>query len=752
MKKLAEAIVRLRWPIVVVVLVLTIFFGFQIKDIRLNSDIISSLPDDDSISVLFKDVGKKYGGNTMGMIVLQSDSIFSKPVLEDIRQITDTLKIMQGVSTVTSLTNIIDIKGSEGGIEIGQLVDEYDLPDTKAKLDALKRKVFSKDMYKGTIVSKDGTSTLIMFTLQEGADQQVVAKAIKDKILALHLPEKLYFGGLPMIMNDIAGLMMTDLRYLLPITFLIIAFILLISFQSVRGVLLPLLSSGIAIVWVLGLMQLLGYELTLVSDNIPIILLAIGSAYTIHVVNQINECKERDRRKALIIALAYIITPVFLSGITTIFGFTSFIFGAYLTIIRDFGIFTSLGVLFALIMSVVFVSALISVFSIYRNPEKLKKIKTSENTLMGKFLLLPLSNITLKNPILISYFWIILIIMSIVGIFNIKTSVNMADYFRKNNPMRVSEDIMQKQFGGSQPVFVVFKGDMQSPGVLKTMIKTENFMKENPKIDNTQSVADLIEEMNDIMGEGKRIPDEKNKIEQLWFLLDGQDIMPQLVSDNLDEGVIQSRFASYDTEEMEDFVTSMNRFIKENNTKDCRIELTGIPSVYVKLNHSLINSQYRSLTIAIILVIFIVSVILRSFLKGIYAALPIIATIIILFGFMGFSGISLNVATVLVASVALGMGIDYSIHMITHLTYMLKETGDVDASIKNTMMVSGKAIIINVVSVAAGFIVLMFSHIAPIQDFGLLVALSMIFSGFGALTLLPVIWILAYRKKNIRAN
>jgi len=752
MKKLAEAIVRLRWPIVVVVLVLTIFFGFQIKDIRLNSDIISSLPDDDSISVLFKDVGKKYGGNTMGMIVLQSDSIFSKPVLEDIRQITDTLKIMQGVSTVTSLTNIIDIKGSEGGIEIGQLVDEYDLPDTKAKLDALKRKVFSKDMYKGTIVSKDGTSTLIMFTLQEGADQQVVAKAIKDKILALHLPEKLYFGGLPMIMNDIAGLMMTDLRYLLPITFLIIAFILLISFQSVRGVLLPLLSSGIAIVWVLGLMQLLGYELTLVSDNIPIILLAIGSAYTIHVVNQINECKERDRRKALIIALAYIITPVFLSGITTIFGFTSFIFGAYLTIIRDFGIFTSLGVLFALIMSVVFVPALISVFSIYRNPEKLKKIKTSENTLMGKFLLLPLSNITLKNPILISYFWIILIIMSIVGIFNIKTSVNMADYFRKNNPMRVSEDIMQKQFGGSQPVFVVFKGDMQSPGVLKTMIKTENFMKENPKIDNTQSVADLIEEMNDIMGEGKRIPDEKNKIEQLWFLLDGQDIMPQLVSDNLDEGVIQSRFASYDTEEMEDFVTSMNRFIKENNTKDCRIELTGIPSVYVKLNHSLINSQYRSLTIAIILVIFIVSVILRSFLKGIYAALPIIATIIILFGFMGFSGISLNVATVLVASVALGMGIDYSIHMITHLTYMLKETGDVDASIKNTMMVSGKAIIINVVSVAAGFIVLMFSHIAPIQDFGLLVALSMIFSGFGALTLLPVIWILAYRKKNIRAN
>jgi predicted RND superfamily exporter protein len=310
----------------------------------------------------------------------------------------------------------------------------------------------------------------------------------------------------------------------------------------------------------------------------------------------------------------------------------------------------------------------------------------------------------------------------------------MIEYFQKDNPTRVTEDIMQKKFGGSIPVFVVFKGNMQNPDVLKTMIKTEDYMKEYPDITSTQSVADLIEEMNDVMGEGKKIPDEQDKIEQLWFLLDGQDIMTQLVTDDLDEGIIQSKFASADSKDMEEFVVYMNEYIKDNSTDDCQILLTGMPSVYVKLNDSLINSQFSSL-------------ILRSFPKGIYAAIPIVATIVILFGFMGLTGIALDIATVLVASIALGMGIDYSIHIITHFSKKFDEVKNIDEAIKDSIMISGKAIIINIISVAAGFLVLTFSHIVPIQNFGLLVALSMIGAGVGALTLLPVILILYYRKK-----
>jgi len=328
----------------------------------------------------------------------------------------------------------------------------------------------------------------------------------------------------------------------------------------------------------------------------------------------------------------------------------------------------------------------------------------------------------------------------------------MNEYFKEDNPTRVSEDVMQEKFGGSQPVFVVFKGDIQSPEVLNMMIKTEDYMEQYPEISTTQSIADLVEEMNNAMGEGKKIPTSKEKIEQLWFLLDGQDILSQLITDELDEGIIQSKFASSDSKEMSDFVDYMNEFIKENSTEDCQISITGMPSVYVRMSESLLSSQASSLTIAILMVLIIVGLMLRSFSKGVYATIPIIATIAILFGFMGYAGIALDIATVLVASIALGIGIDYSIHVITHFNHSMKETGDINKALEDTIMISGKAIVINVVSVAAGFLVLLFSQMVPLQNFGLLVALSMVGSGLGALTLLPVILILANRKKQITAK
>ncbi len=748
MEKLSELIVKLRWLIIVTVTVLTAFFGFQIRHLKINSDVISSLPDTDPVALMYKNIGNEFGGNDMGMVALETDNIFKTEVLQHIKQITDSLRVTKGVSTVTSLTDIIDIKGEEWGIEIGKLVDEYDLPDTQQELDDLRNRVFSKEMYKGSIVSNDATATLIIFTVLPDADKQAVATIIKQKIEAINLPEKLYFAGLPMMMNDISDLIKADMFKLIPIVFILIALILFASFRTTRGVVLPLVTAGISVIWTMGTMVLLGYETTMISNNIPIILVAVGSAYTIHVLNRINQNTEKNRKKALINALAYIIVPVILAAVTTMVGFLSFVFGAYLTMVKDFGVFTAAGTLFALILSIIFVPAVISAFSMYKKEKTVKKAVNQEykSDFLSKRILKPLVNLLFTHPKYTLVTWGVLFLIAFGGIFMIKRSVNMKDYFKKSNPTRISEDIMQKKFGGSQPVFVVFEGDMQSPLVLKTMIKAENYMKQSPDISTTQSVADLIEQMNDVMGEGKRVPDEKDKIEQLWFLLDGQDIMPQLVADDLDKGIIQSRLISSDSKNMQQFVDYMNIFIDNNSTDECKIELTGMPSVYVRMDKSLFDSQISSLAIALIFVLIIVGLILRSLPKGIYATIPIITTIAIFLGFMGYVGIPLDIATVLVSSVALGIGIDYSIHVITHFNHLLKETGNINKAIEGTIMISGKAIVINVVSVAAGFLVLLFSQMVPLQNFGMLVALSMIGSGFGALTLLPVILILSNKK------
>ncbi len=746
MKKLSELTIKLNKLIIAIVLLLTVFFGYQLKDVSINSDIISFLPDNDPVAKLYKEIGNKYGSNNMAMVVLETDNIYSAQVLEHIKQITDTLKITDGIGSVTSLTDIMDIKNSDFGIEIGKLVDEYDLPKTKEQLDSLKSYIDTKPMYKGAIVSEDATATLIMCNISEGADSQNVANNIKKKVKKMGLPETIYFGGMPMVMNDTSDLILADIIWLIPLVFILITLILFLSFKSLKGVVLPLLTSGIAIVWAIGLMQLCGYELTMVSNNIPIILLAVGSAYTIHVLNRIIQQKDDNPKKALVNAVAYITVPVALAAVTTSIGFVSFVFGAYLTMIKDFGIFTSLGTLFALFLAVFFVPALLSLFAGKARKERTVDAKKQSNFISDK-ILQPLVNLLFKHPKYTITGWTLVILLSISGIFMIKTSVDINEYFKEGNETRVSEDIMQKKFGGSMPVFVIFKGDLQSPEVLKKMKEAEEYMKKSPNISTAQSVADLIEQMNDVMGEGKKIPDDRDKIEQLWFLLDGQNIMEQLVSFDLDEGVIQARFASSDSKIMEKFNNYMRKYIAENTSEDYQISFTGMPSIYEQMNNSLIKSQAGSLIIAVLLVLVIVGLILKSFLKGIYATVPIISTIVVLFGFMGIAGIALDIATVLVASVALGIGIDYSIHVITHYDHSFKETGSIKEALSNTITVSGKAIFINVLSVAAGFLVLLFSQMVPLQNFGLLVAISMFGSGFGALSLLPVILILVNKAK-----
>ena len=191
----------------------------------------------------------------------------------------------------------------------------------------------------------------------------------------------------------------------------------------------------------------------------------------------------------------------------------------------------------------------------------------------------------------------------------------------------------------------------------------------------------------------------------------------------------------------------MRTFIEANSNEECQIEITGMPFVDITMDESLINSQLGSISIAIIFVILIVGLILRSLISGIYASVPIIAAIIILFGVMGISGISLNIATVLVASVALGIGIDYSIHIISHFNHSYQKTANFQSALEDSIIISGKAIIINVISVSAGFLILVFSDMVPLQYFGILISICMLSSGFGALTLLPVILILVHRKK-----
>ncbi len=233
---ISEKVIAFRWPIILFVAAVTILLGFQIRNLSIDADVLSSLPESDPDAVLMKRIGQKFGGNRMGIVILETDNIYKPEVIRDIRLMTDTIENIDGIYSVSSLTNIINIKGGEMGIEIGQLVDEFSIPESEEEFTLLRENIAGNAMYKGSIVSEDETSSLIVFTLTDEADVNLVARQVIEKTEALELEEKLYYIGSPMLVTYIAELMKNDLMTLLPIAFLLIALILLLSFRSWGGV------------------------------------------------------------------------------------------------------------------------------------------------------------------------------------------------------------------------------------------------------------------------------------------------------------------------------------------------------------------------------------------------------------------------------------------------------------------------------------------------------------------------------------
>lgn len=747
MKKFSAFILKYRRSVISFTLIITLILGYFLKDLKINPDITSYLPKTDPVVALGNYIGEEYGGNLLAMVALETEDVFTGETIARLDDLTARLQNLEGISYVTSLTNVLDIKSSEEEFEVGRLVEAGNLPRTSEELQALKEYTLSKEMYRGRLVSSDATATLIICRLRDDVDEVETARRIQEVVEEVGPKEKVYYGGLPFLMLEISDTILSDLKLLTPIAGLLIIILLYLSFRSFSGVILPLLSVLISTIWTLGIMSILKIPLTIISDAVPVIMIAVGSAYSIHVITKFKEgrAEERQQKESFFReALAEVSLPVFLAAITTMAGFISFVFGSYLTMIQEFGVFSSLGVFFALVTSVTFVPCVLSLFTLNLPPEKGKT--SGETRAVPGALLSNIGRWILGNEKTIIGAGLIIVVLGALGIPRIERTVDLLDYFKPGTGIRVTEEeIMKKKFGGSIPIQILVRGDIQDPRVLTEMKKLQQFLECQEDIHNPQSIADLITELNAAMGEGKAIPDSKDKVVNLWFLLEGEEILQQLVKRDNTEALIQATVVFTGMDRVIDLVNKINEYIEKANSPVCSFEQTGMPYIYKNLDSSLINSQLQSLILSLALIFLVVFLLLRSLPGGLIGLAPILFTLIILFGFMGFSGIPLDVATVLVGGVSIGIGIDYSIHFLTRFRQGLGSGKSRLEVLQETLQTTGRAILINAFTVAGGFLVFLLADLVPLQRFGLLVAITMLSSGCGALILLPAVILLSSR-------
>ena len=824
MQRFAQFIVRYRVATLVVAAAITALLGFCITRLRINADFMSYLPKDDEQVRLFQELDSLYAtGNIVGIgIQAPGESIMTVEGLGLVQRITDSLAAMEGVEKVTSLTNVIDIRHTDEGAEIGRLVDDDTLaelaeasaaggdstglrvsPALEAKLDSLGCYTLAKAMYRGQLLADGGRSTAIMLFIGTGVDEDPITSATRTLLAELgrHYPGyRFYYGGMPMQQLHLTEAVRTDLVRLVPIVCLVIGVVLAFTLRTARGVLLPLLGVAVASVWTLGAMALCGVALSPVSGSIPVVLFAVGSAYTIHVLNFLRMAETAGgtpggegqnfagHRGTVARGLATVGVPVMLAGITTIVGFLSFIPGTYLSIIRDFGAFMALGTAFCLLISLTVIPAIES-FLPPLKPKGLirsehpadgaprvssdvacrvadnknraadnknrvadntprtssdvacrvtdNKNRVADNTPRVSRFLQWLSGLSVRHAGRVVWISLAVLVLLGAGIFLIKSNIDVLYYFSPRHPLRASAEFMNREFGGTLPIQVKVEGDLTDPATLRAMEEFEEYLDGLPGVSNPKSVVMLMRELNEAMGEGNRIPNTQEKVQNLWFLLEGEPMMEQLCTPDRMQGQILATMQNANTKTYHQISRAVGQYAKGHSSATVRFEATGSPFIYSNFAHNLMWNLVLSLVLACALVYICMALLLQSFKGALVGFIPLLCTIVCIFGLMGYLGFTLNLATVLIAGVAVGVGVDYAIHFVTGYRRALAAGSYPRQAVVDTLLSSGRGILFNILAVAIGFLVLVFAVIIPLVEFGVVMAATMLIAGLAATVLLP---------------
>ena len=751
MQKLSRFIIKHPRSIVIIITILTIFFALQFRYLEMETDITKQIPQIpakkylDRVEEIF---GTRGEYAFIGVVVPENQEIFNPGTLRKIRLISKEIEKLPGVDEVISPTEVDYIKGTEWGIEISPILGD-EIPQTDTEMEKFKRKIKDNKMYEG-VVSRDNQAAAIMVSVKKGADKSMLARKLEEISKSYEGPEKIYVGGKIIVDSAMGGLMIKDLSYLIPIILGVIVIILYFSFRTGVGVILPLSTVVISTVWAIGIMSLLKIPLSIVTFILPILLMAVGTAYGIHLLTRYYEVSYlKDRNSRIEATLTRVGNAVLIAGLTTIAGFISLAV-SQMEGLRTFGLLTGFGIASALCFSLIFIPACLLLlpesgprYSKKSNPGKMEYLSLILARL-GQFVYRKKITVLIVAGIICAFF--------IAGIPLTSTESNPLLFFPSNNPYRIAEDVLNHYFVGTTPLQVIVKTpnpeEIKEPLILKAMEGLEEHLKNLPQVGGTSSINDFIKSINKALHEDReefyRIPDTREEVAQylLLYSFSGDPTDFESYVDNQFQTANMMVFLkSGHSTEIKKVVRAVNSYVEKNFPPGVEVNVTGAGSLFIVINQLLVNTFIRSIILSLVLVFIIAASIFRSIKAGLFSLVPICIAILINFGVMGWFKIPLNIGTVAISAIAVGIGIDYAVHFISRLRTESLENPGVSALIATTRT-TGKAIFYNAVAVAAGFLVLLFSSIKWYHFMGELMSLVMLISATGALTVLPGLIIL----------
>jgi hydrophobe/amphiphile efflux-3 (HAE3) family protein len=700
------------------------------------------LTDNDPAVKTMSVVDSEFGGSSRVAMLVEANEIFAPIVLYALDTLIQQIEGLSGVNSVQSFTTLQDVKGEGDDIIISKIIDS--IPKDPNRLQALRQVVLNDKRYRKILVAEDGSSALFLIRLELTSNKEAVVREIEKVVNNSSLRKNISLAGGPAIMKYMQDWMANDLKLLLPLAFLVLTIILLISFRSWLGF-LPLIGVVIAVIWTLGLIGLLRQPMTIVLVVLPPILLSVGSAYGIHIVERWKQ--ERAKGKTPIestnLAVSNTGLPVFLAAATTVVGFAANVVCGVVSI-RMFGLFSAIGVFFSFIIALTFVPAILALLKVPEAPlGTASGRQPRENWSMrviGKWGVLIFRH---RWAILVPA--IILILAASIFIPRVYPETDFVKYFKPNSKPTRAVQIINERFGGELQFEFLIEGDIQDPALLKRLEEFETELGKVPHITHTYSLVDILRSTNQAFNGGQtefdRLPETRQAVAQYLLLLSlsGSDFLADFVTSDYKLTRLSARFNTEESRQIAIAIHKIQHLISKNFASPIKVKVGGMPMAIDRLHQNIQVSQMITLLTAIIAVFILIAAMFKSVVLGLEALTPIGLTLALTYGLMGLLGIRQDVVTTTLGSIVIGIGIDYSCHLIARFREERNAGVTGVERMRHTLASVGPPILINALSVGLGFAVLTFSSFKIIQTFGILIAETMLYSSVGALTILAAL-------------
>jgi predicted RND superfamily exporter protein len=741
----------------------TVYFGAWIARLEINAETDAFMEQEDPGLKVYYETRDEWGWDEYVVVCVTADNWFTGEGIRRLRDIEADLKAVPGVSSTMSVFEVPLLRqhpGKKPNLLLVRRAIKY-LGDEDADLEAARTELMTHGLAAGNLISENGRSLNFLVYLSDdqfdGVFNPVVIQRRHAMVRGIRevaekwqrtLDEPVHLSGIPLINVTLFENVRHDLVVFGGASLALFSLALLLFFRRARFVFIPIICCLMPVALILGAMALFNVPIALVTSNMPVLLFVLMLPYNIYFVERYRERRRRrpgeDGLTSTLSALQTIMVPCLFSCATTLAGFAALGTSRILPI-RDFGRLMAIGMAIGVCVVFLFIPAAmrkLRALNYERNADEDDGIRPARG------LVRIFQGIALARPALVVVLSIAVLVVSGLGARQISADAKFTSYFWPESEVYKGLEFIDQEMGGTTWIEVILssgeKNFFRKQEGLEALALVESYFKTIPETGNILSLKILRDEV-------------RKTFSPQWFPLLSDSAIFRIIGLVAPEVLLQVSRPGFATVrstvrmketspslERNRIINGLHRHIASNAAAlgDLDVKVTGVFPIYADLLNTLLEGQKRSLFIVPLAVYLMLLLLFRSPVLALLVLIPQALPVTVLLGMMGWFGIPLDLVTVMIASIAIGVGIDAAIQYTVRFRAELDSCGDHRDALRRAHGSIGQAIWIATSIIVVGFSILVLSEFFPSVWFGLFTALAMVISQLATLTLLPSLFLI----------